>query len=174
MFGGENSASGVARKFFNQASALSRLGLDLELVLVIFGDVHYPSCDFLTIHRLKDVPPGNFLGRIKRAHEISKIFDKTIGSLGPEDVLYYRYSGSFPLYYPNKFLRQFRACKIVAEFQTKELDEFKLNNNALSYWSDYLFGKVLREQSDAIIGVTDEITRYEISRSGDPKNPILR
>jgi len=56
MFGGENSASGVARKFFNQASALSRLGLDLELVLVIFGDVHYPSCDFLTIHRLKDVP----------------------------------------------------------------------------------------------------------------------
>jgi len=114
------------------------------------------------------------LGRIKRAHEISKIFDKTIGSLGPEDVLYYRYSGSFPLYYPNKFLRQFRACKIVAEFQTKELDEFKLNNNALSYWSDYLFGKVLREQSDAIIGVTDEITRYEISRSGDPKNPILR
>ena len=173
MFGNQNSHSGVARKLFSQASELSRLGLDVELVVVCIGDAHYPSYDFLTTYRLDDVPTGDFLGRIRRAREISRIFGKAIGSLGPDDVLYYRYSGSFPLYYPNKFLRRFRACKIVTEHQTKELDEFKLNNDALSYWSDYFFGKLLRKQSDAIIGVTDEITQYEVSRSGDPEKPRL-
>jgi hypothetical protein len=62
----------------------------------------------------------------------------------------------------------------VTEHQTKELDEFKLSTyNTLTYWSEYLFGKLLRKQSDAIIGVTDEITQYEIARAGDPEKPHL-
>lgn len=170
---GQNSNSGVAKKVFSQVSELRQLGLDVELVMVSVGDGLYPSYDFLTVHRVNEVPMDDFFGRIKRAREISKIFGKTIGSLGPDDVLYYRYSGSFPLYYPGKILRRFRACKIVTEHQTKELDEFKLNNNALSYWSDYFFGRLLRKHSDAIIGVTDEITHYEVSRSGDPEKPHL-
>ncbi|KUL00276.1 MAG: Glycosyl transferase group 1, partial [Methanomicrobiales archaeon 53_19] len=173
MFGGQNSNSGVAKKLFNQVSELNRLGLDVELVLVSVGDVHYPPYDFLTAYKVNSVPMGDFLGRIKRAREISRIFGKVVDSLGPGDVLYYRYSGSFPLYYPNKYLRRFRACKIVTEHQTKELDEFKLTNNVLSYWSDYFFGKVLRKQSDAIVGVTDEITQYEIVRARDPEKPHL-
>ena len=173
MFGGQNSNSGVAKKVFSQVSELRQLGLDVELVMVSVGDGLYPSYDFLTVHRINEVPMDDFFGRIKRAREISKIFGKTIGSLGPDDVLYYRYSGSFPLYYPSKFLRRFRACKIVTEYQTKELDEFKLYNNTLGYWSDYFFGRLLRKQSDAIIGVTDEITHYEIARSGDKEKPHL-
>ena len=171
--GGLNSYSGVTKKLFGQVSELRRLGLDVELVVVSVGDSLYPSYDFLTVHRVNEIPMSDFFGRIKRAREISKIFGKTIGSLGPDDVLYYRYSGSFPLYYPSKFLRRFRACKIVTEHQAKELDEYKLNNSALSYWSDYFFGKFLRKQYDAIIGVTDEITHYEVSRSGDPEKPHL-
>jgi len=131
MFGGQNSNSGVVKKVFSQVSELRQLGLDVELVMVSVGDCLYPSYDFLTVHRINEVPMDDFFGRIKRAREISKIFGKTIGSLGPDDVLYYRYSGSFPLYYPSKILRRFRACKIVTEYQTKELDEFKLNNSAL-------------------------------------------
>ena len=173
MFGGQNSNSGVAKKLLNQVSELNRLGLDVELVLVSVGDVHYPPYDFLTAYKVNSVPMGDFLGRIKRAREISRIFGKVVDSLGPGDVLYYRYSGSFPLYYPKTYFRRIRTCKIVTEHQTKELDEFKLTDNVLSYWSDYFFGKLLRKQSDAIIGVTDEITQYEITRARDPQKPHL-
>ena len=173
MFGGQNSNSGVAKKLFNQVSELNRLGLDVELVLVCVGDVHYPPYDFLTAYKVNSVPMGDFLGRIKRAREISRIFGKVVDSLGPGDVLYYRYSDSFPLYYPKTYFRRIRTCKIVTEHQTKELDEFKLMDNVLSYWSDYFFGKVLRKQSDAIVGVTDEITQYEIVRARDPEKPHL-
>lgn len=173
MFGGQNSTDGVSKKLVSQVSELNRQGVDIGLVLVSIGDVHYPSYDFLTTYRVDIVSMGDFFGRIKRARKISKIFGETIDSLGPDDILYYRYSGAFPLYYPNKYLRGFRTCRIVTEHQTKELDEFKLNNDALAYWSERLCGKLLRKQSDAIIGVTDEITQYEITRAGDLKKPHL-
>jgi glycosyltransferase involved in cell wall biosynthesis len=173
MFGGQNSTDGVSKKLASQVSELSRQGVSIELVMVSFGEAHYPTNDFLTPYRVDSVPVNDFLGRIKRARKISKIFGETIDSLGPDDILYYRYSGAFPLYYPNKYLRGFRTCRIVTEHQTKELDEFKLNNNALTYWSERLCGKLLRKQSDAIIGVTDEITQYEITRAGDLKKPHL-
>lgn len=169
MFGGQNSTDGVSKKLVSQVSELNRQGVDIGLVLVSIGDVHYPSYDFLTTYRVDIVSMGDFFGRIKRARKISKIFGETIDSLGPDDILYYRYSDAFPLYYPNKYLSPFRSCRIVTEHQTKELDEFKLNNNALAYWSERLCGKLLRKQSDAIIGVTDEITQYEITRAGDLK-----
>ena len=78
-----------------------------------------------------------------------------------------------PLYYPKNYFKQFRPCKIVTEHQTKELDDLKLTNSTLGYLSDYFLGKLLRKQSDAIIGVTDEITQYEITRARDPEKPHL-
>jgi len=173
ILGGQNSESGVAKKFFSQVSELIQLGLDAELVLVSIGDVHYPPCGFLTTYSLDNIPTNDFFGRIKRARKMSKAFSETIESLGSDDILYYRCSSTFPLYYPHNYFRRFRACTIVTEHQTKELNEFKLIGSTLSYWSDYFFGKLIRKQSDAIIGVTDEITQYEISRSGDPGKPNL-
>lgn len=170
---GRNSDSGVAKKLFSQVSELSQLGLDAELVFVDVGDVNYPSYNFLTTYRLDNVQLDDFFGRIKRARKISKIFGETIDSLGSDDILYYRCSNSFPLFYPHNYLRMFRVCKIITEHQTKELDEFKLIGSIFGYWSEYFFGKLLRKQSDAIIGVTDEITQYEISRAGDPEKPHL-
>ncbi len=173
MLAGQNSNSGVTKKIFSQVLELSRLGLNVELVLVSVGDVHYPPYDFLTAYKVNSVPMGDFLGQIKCAREISRIFGKVVDSLGPGDVLYYRYSRLFPLFYPKIYFRRIKTCKIVTEHQTKELDEFKLTDRVLSYWSDYFFGKVLRKQSDAIVGVTDEITQYEIVRARDPEKPHL-
>jgi len=173
MFGGQNSTDGVSKKLVSQVSELNRQGVDIGLVLVSIGDVHYPSYDFLTTYGVDIVSMGDFFGRIKRARKISKIFGETIDSLGPDDILYYRYSDAFPLYYPNKYLSPFRSCRIVTEHQTKELDEIKLSSSVLTYWSEYFLGKLLRKQSDALIGVTDEITQYEITRAGDPQKPHL-
>jgi hypothetical protein len=170
---GYNSDSGVNKKSFSQVSELSRLGLDIELILVSVEDAHYPSYDFLTTYRVDNVPKGDFFGWLKCSRKISKVFGETIESLGPDDILYTRYSIPFPLYYPSKYLKRFRTCKIVIEHQAKEIDEFKLNGKNLPYWSEYIFGKFFREQSDAIVGVTNEITQYEIARAGDPEKPHL-
>ncbi len=173
MFGDQNPGSGVVKKLFSQISELKQLGLDVELVLISTGDVHYPSYDRLTVYRADAIPVRSIFGWIKRARKISQIFNEVVEPLTSDDILYYRYASSFPLNYPRRYLRSFRPCKIVTEHQTKELDELKLSNNALTYWSDRLFGKLLRKQSDAIIGVTDEITQYELTRAGDPEKPHL-
>jgi len=173
MLSDQNSDSGVIKKVFSQVSALNQLGLDAELVLVGIGDVNYPPCRFLTTYSLDYVPMEDFFGRIKRAFKVNKLFSETIDSLDSNDILYYRCSSTFPLYYPHNYFRSFRACKIITEHQTRELDEFKLAGNTLNYWSEYIFGKLLKKQSDAIIGVTNEITQYEVARIGDPKKPCL-
>jgi hypothetical protein len=46
MFGGQNSDDGVSKKLFSQVAELNHLGLDVELVLVSIGDVHYPPMTF--------------------------------------------------------------------------------------------------------------------------------
>jgi len=173
MFGGQNANDGINKKLFSQVSELRRLGVDIRLILVSVGNSPYPSYDYLTVYRVDEVSAGNFFERIKRAREIAKIFGEIIESLSCDDVLYYRYSDPFPLYYPNNYIRWFRKCRIVTEHQTKELDEFKLKDNYLGYYSEILLGKLLRRQSDAIIGVTDEITQYEVARSGNPTTPNL-
>ena len=173
LFGDQQPKDGVNKKLLSQVSELIHLGLDIELVLANIGDAQHPSYDFLTLHVVDEHPVKNIFGLIRHARRISRIFSETMGSLGPDDILYYRYSGPFPLYYPYNYLRRFRRCKIVTEHQTKELEEFKLNGNAFSYWSEFFFGGMLRKQSDAIIGVTDEVTQYEIACSGDPVKPHL-
>jgi len=173
IFSTPNPNDGVNKKLLGQVSELNRLDLDVEMVLVCIGDVYYPSYDYLTTYRVDRVWTGNFFGWIKLFHEINKIFGKTIDSLGSDDILYYRYDGPFPVYHPKSHRRGFRACKVVVEHQAKELEEFRLYDNPLMYWSEYLLGKSLRQQSDAIIGVTDEITRYEIAYAEDPTKPHL-
>lgn len=166
VFGSRDPNTGAAKKMFSQVSELNRLGLDTELVWVSMEDFHFPYYDFLTLHRVDRVLIGDYLGRIKRARKISKIFGEVIDSLESDDILYCRYN-SLPLYYPHQYFRRLRSCKIVTEHQTKELDESKLVGNTLAFWSDYIFGKLLRKQSDAIVGVTNEITHHEIARAGD-------
>lgn len=173
IFGGQKPGGGVNKKIFSQVSELTRQGLDIELVLVGIGDLRYPSCDHLTTYAVDEVQPKNIFGRLKRAWEIRRIFGETIDSLGPDDVLYYRYSSPLPLFYPKEYCKHFRTCKIVTEYQTKELDEFKLNKCVLNYWSEFFFGNFLKNQSDAIVGVTDEITQYEVAHAGDSKKPHL-
>jgi glycosyltransferase involved in cell wall biosynthesis len=61
----------------------------------------------------------------------------------------------------------------VTEHQTIESVELKLNRNNLAVFFDRIFGKSIRKQSDVIIGVTDEITQYEITRTGNLEKPHL-
>lgn len=166
--------NGVMKKIFAQVRELKRLGQDIELILIRIGKISYPSYDFLTICDMDEVPSGDYFGRFRRACKISNIYGELIDSLGPGDILYMRFTSAFPPISPKYYYKlRRRACKIVTEHQTKELDEFKLNGRSLTYWSELFFGTLLRKQSDAIVGVTGEIAQYEIAKARDLKKPNL-
>ena len=112
--------------------------------------------------------PG-IIGKVKREHQIDRALEKLILKLKAQDILYLRNPYPFPGI--SKILRQPRACKIVIEYQAIEPSEYRLKGKYWYLLIDFLFGNAIRKYTDAIVGVTDEITRYEVSRSGDHEKP---
>ena len=163
-----NSKSGVSKKVSSQLSALVQAGLNIELILVAVGNTHCGNLNNSKIYTLDKIPPKKIIRRIKRVRKINRILDDIIKELNYNDILYLRGLSPFILNYPHNYLRIFRICRIVTEHQTFEREEYKLGNNFLSYISDILFAKILRKNSDALVGVTDEITKYELVLSGNP------
>ncbi len=169
LYGGSPD-DGVNRKIMNQVTALIRLGLDVEMIIVTTDNTQFPSYDFLTVHTGRT--DGIYV-RMQRALKIRKVFKKTIESLDQRSILYYRCSSYFPLYYPINYLKLFRACKIVTEHQTVESEQLKLNRRHLGFLCEKIFGKFIRKQSDAMVGVTNEIAQYHLARAGDLKKPHI-
>jgi hypothetical protein len=62
---------------------------------------------------------------------------------------------------------------VVYECNAIEIQEEKQSGSWFSYLREVIFGVGFRNQCDAIVGVTDEITRYEVQRSGNPNKPHM-
>lgn len=115
--------------------------------------------------------PKGIVGKIYREWRVNKEIKNIIQSLSEHDVLYTR------IFYPSpqlsRILKQPRACKIVIEYQSIEPLEYRLIGK---YWYlpiDFLFGNSIRRYTDGIVGVTNEITQYEVARAGDPQKPHI-
>lgn len=96
---------------------------------------------------------------------------RIILSLGEKDIIYLRIRR--PSWHFSHILKQPRDCKIVIEYQSIEPEEYRLKKK---YWYiplDFLFGNDIRKYTDAIVGITDEITRYQVMRSGDASKPHI-
>ncbi|WP_214084066.1 glycosyltransferase [Methanoculleus sp.] len=115
--------------------------------------------------------PTGIIGKIKREHKVNLVFEDIISTLKAQDILYLRIP--YPSPSVSKILRQPRACKIVIEHQTIEPSEYRLKGKYWYLLSDFLFGDAIRRYTDATVGVTDEITQYEVSRSGNYKKPHI-
>lgn len=162
---------GIAKKIRSQIISLNQFKLNIELILIIIGDFQIDTHDFLSTYKFNLTSGMDFFNRIIRTIKIRKIFHDTIQNIGSKDIFYCRYLGPLPTYYPYNYLKIFRTCKIITEHQTKELDEYKVIGNSLLYWFEFFFGKFIKKQSDAIIGVTDEIVQYEIIGNVIPQKP---
>jgi hypothetical protein len=66
-----------------------------------------------------------------------------------------------------------RKCRIVFECNAIEIQEEIQSGSYFSYFREVIFGVGFRNRCDAIIGVTDEITRYEVNRSGNLNKPHM-
>lgn len=147
---------------------LKKLGLDVHSVII--GDKTQDSNLQLNP---EEIPiKDNVLNKITRYYAIYKILCKLISPQQKIDIIYIRSLA------PNPFtwiaFQLPRRSKIITEYQTIEPIEAKLSSQKYHYFlMDFLFGRLRRKKIDAIVGVTDEITRYELKRSGEPDKPHI-
>jgi hypothetical protein len=151
---------------------LADLGVDSTIYSVSIGDFQpYVDGNVKQVQIPSIKRPTGITGRIKREHLINQAFEDIISTLKAQEILYLRVP--YPSPHLSKILRQPRACKIIIEHQTIEPLEYRLKGKYWYLLVDFLFGDAIREYTDAIVGVTDEITQYEVSRSGNHKKPHI-
>jgi hypothetical protein len=171
MFGGEMN-TGVNKKIFAQASNLHTLGVDIRLVLLGGLNTDYPENVYTQL-----LPCNSYffkstlLKRLHRQYLAKQYCKNVITSSDTSTILYLRYPLPI-LMMPHDLLSQ-RKCKIVFECNSIEINEEKRSRSYFSYFWEIIFGKGFRKHCDAIIGVTDEITHYQLSRSGNLNKPHL-
>lgn len=168
-----NADSGVNKKMLDQVHSLNEAGVPSTLYTVIEGHTPVPADPCITTVRYTDPHPSKIylLKIISRERIVNILLSKLIATLSNDDIIYMR------IPYPSVFswltLRKSRKCKIVIEYQTIEPVEYRIKGMLWYLVVDLLFGSVLRKKTDAVVGVTEEITRYQIKRGGDPGKPHI-
>lgn len=115
--------------------------------------------------------PLRVINIVKRELFIIKKMGDALSSLTENDILYMRIQ--YPSLLLSRLLSRVRTCKIVIEYQTIEPVEYRLNGKYLYLFIDLFHGDAIRKYSDAIVGVTDEITQYQLNRSGVKNKPNI-
>ena len=167
LFGGNNQMEGVFKKELAKITLLKKLGLDCE-VTFFANQNKYIFNDAIKIIKFDE--NLNLIQRIKRARYIAHVIGNEIKNLGNTDCVLLRYPYHI-FYYPKNILKKHRRCKIIFEHNTKEIDEFQLLSGYFSqiFLQELFLGGFIRSQADAIVGVTDEITQYQLKRCHDPR-----
>jgi glycosyltransferase involved in cell wall biosynthesis len=164
--------SGVNKKVTSQIQSLRAAGVNCIAYIIYSGDSPDSSETFT---QAIEVPHFNnrikFINKIRRELFIIGLMESQISLLKDHDILYMRIP--YPSFLLSRLLSRSRRCKIVFEYQTIEPLEYRSMGKYWYLFIDYLFGDDIRKYSDAIVGVTDEITRYELSRSGDINKPHI-
>lgn len=163
--------SGVNLKISAQVHYLSKYGIDAKTYSIIKnGNRNYLIDNknrFLQIPGIKEFL--GILGKIYREYKINRTLENLISSLDTGDIIYLRIL--YPSPQLSMILQKTRTCKIIIEYQTIEPLEYRLKGKYWYLLIDSLFGDALRKYTDAIVGVTDEITQYELKRSKEPDKP---
>jgi len=170
----DNIDSGMNKKVITQCLTLIKLGYNVKLLLLSNNDAQipcgYPYDLFIEVDQIEIASNTHLLKKIIVSQKIANILKREINSLNDDDIIYTRYP--FPLLFCRKnFLKRYRSCKLVFEHNTIESYEFRSTKNYFDFILDYIFGKLLINQTSGVVGVTDEITNYEVSRIEDSKKP---
>ncbi len=160
--------SGVDRKIYSQVRSLSDVGVNSEIIGIYEQDFPIMPDKYIKLVPISTHKSGFMvISKLRREYSFNNILMNTIKTLGTDDFLYMR--PPYPFLSVSRLLRKPRKCKIVIEYQDIEPLEYRLKGK---YWYlplDSLFGNSIRKYSDAIVGVTEEITEYQLGRSGNPK-----
>jgi hypothetical protein len=164
---GEASA-GVSKKLKDKTESLREAGLDVHLVMI--GADKNATSDTITqleVNQSLSQKIGRlfFLWRFSVMLEQRAFYKEALKWVRshPADVILFRYPVSdFFLWW---FVLRCRQ-RIVFEYNTIEIRELNLRRSGsfyyqYFYWSERIFGKMVRSYSSGIIGVTPEIANYQ-------------
>jgi glycosyltransferase involved in cell wall biosynthesis len=166
--------SGVQKKIIAQVKNLNALGLSAviySLTAINDDSPLLPEVNKIIIPNLEYNPPKSFFAKKRRINIRDYAYKKIIETLRKDEILYTRIPS--PSGITSELLKNPRKGKIVIEYQTIEPIEGKLAGNYVYLLNDFFFGDDIRKYTDGIVGVTDQITRYEVTRSGDPEKPHI-
>lgn len=162
--------SGVSKKIQQQVSELIKLNIDAQIILICGSKVPTTINSYVKFYKSKYLDNSNILNKIRRQFLKRMILNELISFLGENDIVYLR---SFdPMFYfvsPNRN----KLCKIVSEHNSIEHLEYKSTGNYLNLFLELALGKYALNHIDAIVGVTDEITEFELSRADDSNKPHI-
>lgn len=166
--------SGIFKKVTFQISALRKLNTDVTLVLAGNSSIDSLVRDDIDISykKVDSRSEWNLARKIRFSRDFAHLIEQELEVLSGKDIIYLRYP--YPIfYYPKIFYKKFRRCKLVFEHNTIEFREFLLEYNFGFLLSELLFGKMILKQADGIVGVTDEVTEYQLKRTEDPNKPHI-
>ena len=171
-YGGELN-SGVNKKIFSQATQLYALGIRFTLVLVGGKNTWYPDYPYIHYISLKHsyflkIPMYN---NLYRQYVAKKYIKKVLKFSETGTILYLRYPLPL-LLFPHELPLE-KNCKIVIECNAIETHEQRKARSYGAFFKELIFGREFRNHCDAIVGVTDEITHYQVQRSGNPGKPHI-
>ncbi len=159
-------------KISAQVNHLIKLGVNAFLCSICADNEKTSTQKHMKIIKISGSEKSHGIIQItKQDFLANQAIKRIILSLGEKDIIYLRIRR--PSWQFSHILKQPRDCKIVIEYQSVEPEEYRLKKK---YWYiplDFLFGNDIRKYTDAIVGITDEITRYQVMRSGDASKPHI-
>lgn len=156
--------SGVIKKLIAQAEALNFVGMPCHLVLLARKDAVLPSRSMMVNHIRIQAKMANHgpIGRLFEVFRFNQGLDSFLEGLGDDDTLIIRYP--YPAIMPPKgLLRAFRKCKLVYEFNSiydKEALAIEEEGPNFLKFQEAVLQRILLNEADGAIGVTDEILKY--------------
>lgn len=111
------------------------------------------------------------LTKLKREYLLNSELQDLIKKSTGDDILYFRFP--LPSFALVRIFRKQRKCKIVMESQSIEGLQYLAKRQYIYAFIDRIFGGILIKHADGIVGVTHDITRYELKRSSSPDKAHL-
>jgi glycosyltransferase involved in cell wall biosynthesis len=164
-------SSGVEKKIASQVFFLKQLQVEISIIIITDNEKAQTESRDIRFIVVPKFSKSKFrlINILTREHVIIRNLWYVICQLNTDDILYLRYR--YPFFSWLYFMHKKRKCKIVFEHQSFEYQEYMKRGNYLYPLFDFMFGGSIRSHCDGIVGVTEEITKYQVKRSGDPGKP---
>lgn len=171
-----NEPDGVVKKILSQFLGLKELCPDSKLFLLMRKP---PSPQMRKLlDSLNDVfievIENTGVSRIKARKEKMQKVIWLLESAEEDSIVYFRYPTADKNFLRVvKFITLRRNCLLVTEHQSLETKELLQQRKLLTLLSEKTYGRRVLRETTAFVGVTREITDYELARSGDRSKPYL-
>jgi hypothetical protein len=163
------SMAGINKKISYQAQSAKELGLDIDFI--VLNTVVNKEEDNLLFIKIK-LSNNSFVQRIQKLFFVYDLISKNV-DLENYDYIIIRYM--VPDISSIKFIRTY-GNKVITEHHTNELVEilsYQGFSNKIRFYLEKFRGVSFLKNVSGLIGVTEEIRKIEISRSGNIPSTVI-